>query len=308
MAGEPGDRMPPLAIVDYAAIDSGVPAPPYVLSVVGPDALTNWDRSSPEEYRAKRARWQDAIVSYLEKHYRRVVGRHCRLLVQYSILGAAISRCTVRLGLWFCANTIDLPEVLTDANECDARSPAFTSASAYAGSWRLHRRHSVGRGLRRYNLELRADAQFVFTRNRKRLRADERDEVALPLPCRGFTQGTDQGIVRLSISRARNCDHPAAPEQKYTVSLATENCPFPDLHHRLRTTSPLSPISSDGMRFEPGLWRCLESYFEPKGNPFSARDDVAAKIVVTKTSARTACRPIFKVITVESSNFNCAPL
>ncbi|MEH2511929.1 phytoene dehydrogenase-like protein [Nitrobacteraceae bacterium AZCC 1564] len=69
MANEPGDRMPPLAIVDYAAIDSGVPAPPYVLSVVGPDALINWDGLSQDEYRAKRARWQDAIVAYLEKHF-----------------------------------------------------------------------------------------------------------------------------------------------------------------------------------------------------------------------------------------------
>lgn len=69
MADEPGDRMPPLAIVDYAAIDSGVPAPPYVLSVIGPDALTNWGGLSQDEYRAKRTRWQDAIVSYLEKHF-----------------------------------------------------------------------------------------------------------------------------------------------------------------------------------------------------------------------------------------------
>ena len=31
MADEPGERMPPMSIVDYAAINSGVPAPPYVL-------------------------------------------------------------------------------------------------------------------------------------------------------------------------------------------------------------------------------------------------------------------------------------
>jgi phytoene dehydrogenase-like protein len=36
MADEAGVRMPPISIVDYAAIDSGVPSPPYVLSVVGP--------------------------------------------------------------------------------------------------------------------------------------------------------------------------------------------------------------------------------------------------------------------------------
>ena len=69
MANEPGDRMPPLAIVDYAAIESGVPAPPYVLSVVGPDLLSNWTGGDPDSYRAKRARWQDAIVTYLDGHY-----------------------------------------------------------------------------------------------------------------------------------------------------------------------------------------------------------------------------------------------
>ena len=58
MADEPGERMPPLAIVDYAAIDSGVPTPPYVLSVVGPDTLSNWDDGDQDAYRAKRARWQ----------------------------------------------------------------------------------------------------------------------------------------------------------------------------------------------------------------------------------------------------------
>lgn len=69
MSDEPGSRMPPLAIVDYAAIESGIPAPPYVLSIVGPDRLSNWDGDDQESYRARRARWQDAIVAYLDAHY-----------------------------------------------------------------------------------------------------------------------------------------------------------------------------------------------------------------------------------------------
>lgn len=69
LADEPTDRMPPLAIVDYAAIDSGVPAPPHVLSIIGPDRLSNWDATDYETYRAKRARWQDAIVRYLDGHF-----------------------------------------------------------------------------------------------------------------------------------------------------------------------------------------------------------------------------------------------
>jgi phytoene dehydrogenase-like protein len=69
MAEEPGERMPPMSVVDYAAIDSGVPTPPYVLSVLGPDLLSNWDSSDLDAYREKRGRWQAAIVRYLSSHY-----------------------------------------------------------------------------------------------------------------------------------------------------------------------------------------------------------------------------------------------
>lgn len=69
MADEPGERMPPMSLVDYAAIDSGIPSPPYVLSVFGPDLLSNWDPSDMEAYREKRGRWQDAIVDYLSSIY-----------------------------------------------------------------------------------------------------------------------------------------------------------------------------------------------------------------------------------------------
>jgi phytoene dehydrogenase-like protein len=69
MAEEPGERMPPMSVVDYAAIDSGVPAPPHVLSIIGPDRLTNWDSSNMDAYRKKRGRWQVAIVRYLNAFY-----------------------------------------------------------------------------------------------------------------------------------------------------------------------------------------------------------------------------------------------
>jgi phytoene dehydrogenase-like protein len=74
MAGEPGERMPPFAIVDYAAIDAGVPAPPYVLSIFGPDRLSNWNSSDLDGYRDKRMRWQDAIARYLDSHYPGLAG------------------------------------------------------------------------------------------------------------------------------------------------------------------------------------------------------------------------------------------
>jgi phytoene dehydrogenase-like protein len=69
MADEPAERMPPMSIVNYAAIDSGVPAPPYVLSICGPDQLSNWDGLDKDAYREKRGRWQDAIITYLSSVY-----------------------------------------------------------------------------------------------------------------------------------------------------------------------------------------------------------------------------------------------
>jgi phytoene dehydrogenase-like protein len=69
MADEPGTAMPPMSIVDYAAIDSGVPAPPHVLLICGPDLLSNWNNSDPDAYREKRGRWQDAIVRHLDRIY-----------------------------------------------------------------------------------------------------------------------------------------------------------------------------------------------------------------------------------------------
>ena len=74
MADEPGGSMPPMSVVDYAAIDSGVPTPPFVLSVLGPDHLSNWDSSDMDAYRAKRGRWQQAIVGYLDRIYPGLAG------------------------------------------------------------------------------------------------------------------------------------------------------------------------------------------------------------------------------------------
>lgn len=68
-AHEAAGRMPPMSIVNYSAIDSGVPTQPYIVSVVGTDRLTNWSGTEREVYTAKRARWQDAIVASLDVVY-----------------------------------------------------------------------------------------------------------------------------------------------------------------------------------------------------------------------------------------------
>jgi phytoene dehydrogenase-like protein len=69
MANEPGSRMPPLAIANYDAIDSGIPTPPYALSIIGPDHGDNWREPSVERYQAKRTKWRNALVRHLDAHF-----------------------------------------------------------------------------------------------------------------------------------------------------------------------------------------------------------------------------------------------
>jgi phytoene dehydrogenase-like protein len=45
-----------------------------VLSIFGPDRLSNWDGSDLALYRDKRARWQDAIARYLDRSYPGLAG------------------------------------------------------------------------------------------------------------------------------------------------------------------------------------------------------------------------------------------
>jgi hypothetical protein len=59
MAGMPNDTMPPIAIVDYAAIDSGLGGPPFPVSVVGVDRTANWLSLDGAAYDAKRGRRPD---------------------------------------------------------------------------------------------------------------------------------------------------------------------------------------------------------------------------------------------------------
>lgn len=68
-ANEPAGRMPPMSIVNYSAIDSGVPTQPHIVSIVGTDRLSNWSGVERSVYMAKRARWQEAIVAHLDRIY-----------------------------------------------------------------------------------------------------------------------------------------------------------------------------------------------------------------------------------------------
>ena len=73
-----------VAIVDYAAIDSGVAAPPYSLSIFGPDHLSNWDSSDIDAYRENAAagRLRSCAISTISRPRRwlsrRRLIRRCR--------------------------------------------------------------------------------------------------------------------------------------------------------------------------------------------------------------------------------------
>ncbi|HTY32093.1 phytoene desaturase family protein, partial [Mycobacterium sp.] len=70
LADRPGDRMPVVGVVDYAAIDSGLnPGGRYLISVVGVDRVANWEGLRDEARRAKREEWLDAIVKEIDGYY-----------------------------------------------------------------------------------------------------------------------------------------------------------------------------------------------------------------------------------------------
>lgn len=69
LADAPGEAMPPIAVVNYSAIDSGLAGPPYPVSVVGVDRLSNWSGLDAEAYNAKRNAWRDALAAAIDCAY-----------------------------------------------------------------------------------------------------------------------------------------------------------------------------------------------------------------------------------------------
>jgi phytoene dehydrogenase-like protein len=65
----PGDRLPHYVFADYAAIDSGLPGPPYAGNIGGLDSFENWSRLSEDEDRDRRARWTERIIEDLDRHF-----------------------------------------------------------------------------------------------------------------------------------------------------------------------------------------------------------------------------------------------
>ncbi len=70
LADPPGTRMPPVILVDYSAIDSGLnPDGPHLVSIAGVDRVSNWDGLDDNAYRAKRDGWLDAIVAGVDRSF-----------------------------------------------------------------------------------------------------------------------------------------------------------------------------------------------------------------------------------------------
>ncbi|HEX9880951.1 MAG TPA: FAD-dependent oxidoreductase [Hyphomicrobium sp.] len=67
LANSPGEFMPPVAVVDYSAIDGGLGGPPYPVSVVGVDRLANWSDLSKGAYDEKRQLWSAAITAAIDR-------------------------------------------------------------------------------------------------------------------------------------------------------------------------------------------------------------------------------------------------
>lgn len=71
LAGPPGERMPPVALVDYGRIDSGLGGggPPYFVSLTGIDRLANWEGIDDRRYRLRREAWIDALLRAVDRVY-----------------------------------------------------------------------------------------------------------------------------------------------------------------------------------------------------------------------------------------------
>jgi phytoene dehydrogenase-like protein len=69
LAGPPGEVMPPIAVVNYSAIDGGLGGPPYPVSVVGVDRTSNWSGLDAAVYEERRKRWREAIAAAINREF-----------------------------------------------------------------------------------------------------------------------------------------------------------------------------------------------------------------------------------------------
>lgn len=70
LAADPGGRLPPVAMVNYGAIDSGLADDAMgLLTITGIDRLANWHGLSKDQERARRRAWTDSFTARLDDLY-----------------------------------------------------------------------------------------------------------------------------------------------------------------------------------------------------------------------------------------------
>ena len=70
LGAKPQGRLPPFALVNYGAIDSGLGNGPMgLMTVTGVDRIENWAGLSHDEEAARREAWSDAIQEEIERHW-----------------------------------------------------------------------------------------------------------------------------------------------------------------------------------------------------------------------------------------------
>ena len=69
MANAPAHAMPPITVVDYSAIDSGLGGSLFPVSVVGVDRTANWESLDGRAYDARREMWRRAILGAIDKEF-----------------------------------------------------------------------------------------------------------------------------------------------------------------------------------------------------------------------------------------------
>jgi phytoene dehydrogenase-like protein len=75
MGQEPSQRLPPYVFVDHSQIDSGLNQQgPHLVSYCGVDRLENWSTLSSDERHARRAKWIDALIADVDRHFPGLAG------------------------------------------------------------------------------------------------------------------------------------------------------------------------------------------------------------------------------------------
>jgi phytoene dehydrogenase-like protein len=68
LADAPLDHLdPPVILVDYSAIDSGLGGPPYPAAIVAIDRTQNWSSLDNDAYQAKRKMWGDRLIAAVDR-------------------------------------------------------------------------------------------------------------------------------------------------------------------------------------------------------------------------------------------------